>query len=125
MKLKNISFILCIVLLIGVLSGCSTKDSKKTEAEIKQNIIGGWNAGSGYMMFFENGEMALFNADTHNGEMMQYEVKGNTVILYAKATTLKLESVDIKGDTLTYISEQGNKIIWKAVSDEEVMAAIE
>ena len=125
MKIKIVGTILCMTLLMSFISGCGNdivqKDTKSTEIQIEENIVGSWNAGSAYMVFFENGEMGLFSAETGNGEIMTYEVNGDTVTLFASADTVALRSVEVNEATLTYISEQGNKNIWLSVSTDEVL----
>ena len=128
MKIKKIlGIILCMLLVVGVFSGCTSnaveKSSGIVDVNLEEKIIGSWNAGSAYMSFFENGEMGLLNSATGNGEIIPYEIEGDTIILKAKAATIKMLSVKIDGDTLTYTSEQGHKNVWHSVSNEEVMSA--
>ena len=129
MKIKSIIGIIFCTLLVAIVSGCASNTAEMNletiEAQIEENIVGSWKSSSAYMSFFENGEMALFNASSGNGEIIPYEVEGDTVILNAKAATMKLLSVRVNDERLTYISEQGYENEWESVSDEEAMAALE
>ena len=123
MKLKR-SFILFFVVFIFSLTGCGKSSPKQ---DLKKDILGAWNAGANYMVFFENGNVGMFSTDSGKSDIMPYEVEGTTVIIsHPKTkTTLKLLSAEVKNNTLTYTSEQGNKNSWQSVPLEEAQKALE
>ena len=127
--LNNTLIILCITIFSNTLYACSSNDNKKDwdaiEEQIKEDIVGNWNAGSAYMCFFENGEVGIFTPSTGKGEIIPYYVDGDVIRLEAASGIVKLSSVEVTEDTLKYISEAGHENTWFSVSAEEVNEMLE
>ncbi len=125
---KLIGLLLCLVLAISVVGGCSSKpeepDYDAIEAQIEEDIVGAWKSGEGgYMIFFDNGKAGLILSPTEY-ELMPYEVDGNTITLEASASTMELTSASVTKDTLTYSFGEG-KHVWHSCPVEEAEEYIE
>ncbi len=129
---KIIAGVLCILLAISVLGGCSTYSEKETTLEVEESnlaedIIGTWKAAdsSYYMCFFDDGEAALIEPERDFAGKAPYRIDGDTVTIgLNNDAPFKLYEAKVTGNTFSWTA-QGVKVVMNSISYEEIMDVIE
>ncbi len=119
---KIIAGVLCILLAISVLGGCSTypEESKEPEVEesnLAEDIIGAWDTGFGEVVFWTSGYFFMDTVDGYT-ESRVYEIKGDTISIYS-GDEFSMYSVRVENGKLRYESERGHTYEWNALSDAD------
>ena len=130
---KFIAAVLSLILLLSIM-GCGSQSSvdlseDTTDIEnsdnLKEDIIGSWNAGTSYMCFFDNGEVGIFSSSSGKSDILQYEIDGDTIIIDLRSEKRVFTSAEVKNGTLTFLNEDGNVNKWASVPNEEVNEILE
>jgi len=126
---KILAVLMAAVLVVGLV-GCGGKDAQDTGKTVmyEDDVDGYWyNSKTNSIMGLKYGDYILCLMDTLFTVEGTYYVDNGTITIYPDGvdSTLVYSSAKVRGDIMTAKTEDGDEIMWKNISEDEVRKRLE
>lgn len=128
-SLRLLSIFLVFIITLCFFSGCKYQKEKDKSVEnknvinLEEEIIGCWRSthDDGYYMLFEDEEVYMISFTSGSEGRCTYEIEDDTIIFHYEDGSSSLTNVLIDNNTMSYTTDDGMKIEWKKVDEEELI----